>query len=203
MKLKGTVELYQVDRKTGKIYNMNKGPNIVVETGKEFMLDESLDNEKWNSGSGVTAMALGDSTDTNDTVLGPNIGREVDIDGPWQGASEDDWRLSNEFARSSIIKNATSRIDQRIDIFAQFVDAQFSGYGSGSFAPIREVGLFLHPTIAPEQNPQEYPAYKPYAMVGRRLYFGVNISTGKYVDAPYWKLIDGNPLIMKYTLEML
>jgi len=203
MKLKGTVELYQIDRKTGQIYNRNVGPNMIVETGKEFMLDEALDNDKWNSGSGVSAIALGISTDTNDGVLGPNVGREVDVSGPWQGVSEDDWRLTSEIARSSIIKNATSSIDQRIDIFAQFVDAQFSGYESGSFAPIREVGLFLHPTTPPAQNPQDYPANKPYAMVGRRLYYGKNVVTGKFVDAPYWKPIDGNPLMMKYTLEML
>lgn len=203
MKLKGTVELYQIDSNTGRIYNRNVGENLIVETGKEFMLDEILDNDKWNSGSGVMSIAVGSSTDTNDGVLGPNVGRDVDVGGPWVGVSEDDWKLSAEFARSIIIPNATSRVDQRIDIFAQFVDAQFSGYESGSFVPIREVGIFLHPTDEPENNPQDYPQEKPKAMVGRRLYYGHNIIAGKYVDAPYWKPIDGNPLMMKYTLEML
>lgn len=204
MKIKGIVELYQEDPKTGLIYNRNKGPNILVRSGKQFILDEITDNDKWNGGLGIRSIAIGISTDTNTGVLGPNTGRDLADDGPWQGPSEDDWRLSSEFARSLIIPGSTVRSDESINIFAQFNDAQFEGYDSGEFAPIREVGLFLGTgEDTPEASPLDDEDQKPDAMVGRRIYYGHDDENMLYVDAPYYKIMDGVPLTIKYTLEML
>ena len=207
-KLKGFVELYQYDPVTGRKYNYNRGPNMIVETGKEFILDEIINNlpaNKWNGGTGVRAIAIGSSTDTNAGVMGPSSGIDITILGAaWNGVSEDDYRLSGEFARSGIIRPATVRIDQRVEIYAQFADSQFASVATGSWAPIREVGVFLGTgSMEPAANPQDNAVYRPFAMISRRLYYGINTGSGKYVDAPYWKFLDGNPLMMKYTMEVL
>ena len=201
VKLTGSFRLYVIDRHTKKIIqDTGFQKNLIVETGKEFILDEIFDNGKWNSGIGIQSMAVGDSTDTNAGVLGPNAGRDVVIGGAWNGVSEDDWRLSSETARSIII--SVARVDQSIVAIAQFLDGQFS---EPSPIKIREVGIFLHETDQPVANPQDNPAEKPKAMVARRVYFGYDDEDAptKYVDRPYYKVKDGNPLLMEYKLELL
>lgn len=206
LKLKGSVKAYQVDvlglyklYNPARIYNVNSGPNMIVETGKDFMLDEIFDNGKWNSGSGILGIATGDSTDTNAGVVGPDATTDITIAGAvWNGVSEDDWRLSSEIARSAILN--VTRSDQAILAVAQFVDGQLPSDPTY----IREVGLFLHATTAPTANPQDDDSQKPYAMVGRRVYYGYDDDTTptKYVDRPYYKIKDGNPLMMEYKLEL-
>jgi hypothetical protein len=172
--------------------------NMIVETGKEFMLDEMFNNGKWNSGSGILGAALGDSTDNNDTTAGPNEGVDIDV-GDWFGVSKDDWRLSSEFplGRSSI--NSKSRVAQAMTAVAIFLDAQFA---HATPVPIREAGIFLHASTPPSADPQSDPDQKPYAMVARRVYYGVDdpVTPTKYVDQPFYKVKDGNPLMFEYRL---
>lgn len=170
--------------------------NMIVETGKQFMLDEIFDNGKWNSGSGILGAAVGDSTDTNDTIAGPNDGVDINV-GDWFGVSTDDWHLSSEVARSAISSKA--RVDQATTAVAIFIDAQFL---AASPVPIRECGIFLHASIEPTNDPQVDPTQKTKAMVARRVYYGVDdpVTPTKYVDQPFYKVKDGNPLLFEYRL---
>lgn len=196
----GNIRLYTIDLDEYEIlYDTGFKPNMIVESGKEFILDEIFDNSKWNSGNGIQAMALGDSTDTNTGIQGPNDGRDITISGAaWNGVSEEDYKLSSEIARSSIL--SVTRTDQSIVAIAQFVDGQFS---ASSPVEIREAGIFLHETTAPSADPDKVPSQKPYAMIARRVYYGKNAAETKYVDRPFYKVKDGNPLMMEYKLELV
>jgi hypothetical protein len=199
LKLKGSMRLYVLDTDSGRILNdTGFRPNMLVETGKEFILNEIFNVDKWNSGDGIQSAALGGSTNTNAGVVGPTAGLDILKAGAaWGGVVEDDWRLSDEFARSVII--SATRTDQYIVAIAQFVDGQLP-FVSG-VCKIREAGLFLHPSTAPIQDPQADPAQKPYAMVARRVYFGETAT--HFVDRPFYKIEDGNPLMFEYKLELL
>jgi len=194
----GSMRMYVLDRFTGTIIQ-DTGflKNLVVETGKEFMLDEIFDNSKWNSGLGIRAVALGSSTGTNSGVAGPSEGVDIAKGGAWNDVSEDDWRLTDEDVRASILSK--TRVDQAITVTAQFLDAELPHVGG--VYKIREAGIFLHPTTPPAQNPQDNPAYKEYAMVARRVYYGETETY--FVDAPFYKVEDGNPLLFEYRLELL
>lgn len=198
LKIQGSMRLYVPDRMTGRILaDTGFRRNLLVETGKEFILDEVFDNGKWNGGLGIQSVALGGSTATNAGVLGPDEGVSILKGGAWNGVSEDDWRLVDEFARSII--QSTSRVDQTLTAVAQFLDAQLP-FVSG-ICKIREAGIFLHEDTPPAQNPQDNPVYKEYAMVARRVYFGETET--HYIDRPFYKVQDGNPLLFEYKLEML
>jgi hypothetical protein len=205
LKITGEMRLYCIDKKTGKIYN-DTGflKNKVVETGKEFILDEITNNDKWNSGLGIQAVALGDSTDNIDTKQGPAAGIDILIeDDGWNDVVDDDWRLASEIARSSIV--SVSRVDQTTTIVAAFTDAQFTFTGGPpAVVKIREAGIFLHATTAPTANPQSNPSQKPYAMVARKCYWGYDdpLDPQYYVDRPYYKLEDGNTLMYEYRLTL-
>jgi hypothetical protein len=202
LKITGEMRLYCIDKKTGKIYN-DTGflKNKVVETGKEFILDEITNNGKWNSGLGIQAVALGDSTDLIDTKQGPAAGIDILIeDDGWNDVVDDDYRLASEIARSVVL--SVSRVDQTTTIVAAFTDAQFTF--SAGVVKIREAGIFLHATTAPVSNPQSNPSQKPYAMVARKCYWGYDdpLDPQYYVDRPYYKLEDGNTLMYEYRLTL-
>lgn len=199
LKFKGSVKLYKLDLNSGRKYNVDKGPNIWVETGKEFALDEMFDNNKWNSGLGIRAAALGDSCDSqNGQIQGPAPGVDILKGGNWNGPSEDDFMLSSEQARAAILN--VTRSKQTIKAIAMFSDAEMSAFTTGSIASIREAGLFLHPTTPPAGDPQDNSAYKPYAMIARRCYYGTQ--GNYYVDRPYQVVLDGNPTVFEYTFEL-
>jgi hypothetical protein len=202
LKITGEMRLYCIDKKTGKIYN-DTGflKNKVVETGKEFILDEITNNGKWNSGLGIQAVALGDSTDNIDTKQGPAAGIDILIeDDGWNDVVDDDYRLASEIARSVVL--SVSRVDQTTTIVAAFTDAQFTF--TAGVVKIREAGIFLHATTAPVSNPQSNPSQKPYAMVARKCYWGYDdpLDPQYYVDRPYYKLEDGNTLMYEYRLTL-
>ena len=198
----GEMRLYCIDKKTGKIYN-DTGflKNKVVETGKEFILDEITNNNKWNAGAGILAVALGTSTNNIDGIEGPCEGVDITItDDGWNDVVDDDWKLYAEMTRSSIL--TVSRIDQTTVITAAFEDADlvfFTGV-----CKVREAGIFLNATTPPVSNPQSNPSQKPYAMVARRVYFGYDdpVTPTKYVDRPYYKLEDGTTLMYEYRLTL-
>jgi len=171
--------------------------NMVVETGKEFMLDEIFDNGKWNSGDGILAAAIGTSTNTNGGVVGPSAGVDINI-GDWFGVDEDDWHLTTEMTRNAISSKA--RVDQATTAVAIFLDASLTF--ASHVCKIRECGIFLDLTTEPENNPQVDPTQKSRAMVARRVYYGVDdeVTPTKYVDRPFYKIEDGNPLLFEYKL---
>jgi len=201
-KIVGEMRLYCIDKKTGKIYNdTGFKKNKIVETGKEFMLDEITNNSKWNNGAGISAIALGDSCDNTDTTIGPSAGVDIKIaDDGWNDVVDDDWRLASEIARSPVL--TVSRVDQEVVITAAFTDAQFT-FTSG-VCKIREAGVFLHATIPPNANPQSNPSQKPHAMVARKCYYGYDDVDNPqyYVDQPYYKLEDGNTLVFEYRISL-
>ena len=202
LKMTGEMRLYCIDKKTGKIYN-DTGflKNKIVETGKEFILDEITNNSKWNSGLGIQSIALGDSTDLIDTKQGPAAGIDILIeDDGWNDVVDDDWRLASEIVRSAIV--SVSRVDQTMTIVAAFTDSQFTF--TAGVVKIREAGVFLHETTAPVSNPQSNLSQKPYAMVARKCYWGYDdpLDPQYYVDRPYYKLEDGNTLMYEYRLTL-
>jgi len=208
-KPRGAMRLGVLDLKTGRRQPMlvtrhgitgDTGwiKNMVVETGKEFMLDEIFNNNKWNSGSGILGAAVGTSTNTNDGIVGPSAGVDINV-GDWFGVSEDDWHLTAEMARSSI--SSKSRVDQTTTAVAIFADVQLV-FDGNNICKLRECGIFLHATTEPTNNPQVDPTQKPYAMVARRVYYGTDdpVTPTKYVDRPFYKYKDGNPLLFEYRL---
>jgi len=201
IKVEGFMRLFVVDEKTRKILQ-DTGflPNMIVGCGKEFVLDETCNYNKWNGGSGISAVALGYSTDTNTGILGPNAGRDVAIGGAWDGVSINDFRLSDEgaLARSSIVSK--SRVGTTITLFAQFTDSQLI-FGS-NICKIREAGIFLHATTPPTADPRDIPAQKPYAMIARRLYYGTNDpnSPTTYIDQPFYKVEGSGTLMFQYKI---
>lgn len=198
MQIKGSIKIYKIDLKTGREYNVDKGHNILVETGKEFILDEIFNNSKWNSALGIRAIAIGDSCNSqNGQIQGPAPGVDVLKGGNWNGPSEDDFILSSEMARATITQ--VDRSKQTLRAYAQFSSAEMSAFTTGSIARIREAGLFLHPTTPPAGDPQDNADYKPYAMVARKCYYGTQ--GNYYVDRPYLAVLDGNPFRFEYTFE--
>jgi hypothetical protein len=212
LKIEGQMRLSVIDKKTGKRLQKQEykdgitgdtgwEKNMVVETGKEFILDEIFNNGKWNAGFGILGAALGTSTNTIGGIVGPSFGAPVNV-GDWFGVDEDDWKLFAEMARSAL--DSKSRTDQATTCVAIFLDAQltFVGAPPTGICKIRECGIFLHAATAPTQNPQVDPTKKPYAMVARRVYYGTDdpVTPTQYVDRPFYKLNDGNPLLFEYKL---
>lgn len=213
MKLVGEMRLVVVDKKTGRplpqqvIKNGILGDtgwekNMVVETGKEFVLDEVFNSGKWNSAAGISGGALGVSTNTNSGVVGPTEGVPVAVGGAWNGVSEDDWRLSAEMTNARAAIASKARVDQSMEVVIPFTDADLV-FDAG-VCKIRECGLFLNATTPPSANPQDVPSQKPYAMFARRVYFGTDdpVTPTQYVDRPFYKIEDTNTLLFRYRLTL-
>jgi hypothetical protein len=175
---------------------------MVVESGKEFMLDEVFNNSKWNSGVGICAVALGVSTDNIGGPTGPSAGSSVAIGGAWNGVLATDWRLSSEVTRHAII--SLTREANQMKAVAQFSDSDFAAIFVANVAKIREAGLFLNVTTPPVADPTASPAQKPYAMIARRVYFGYDSLTNPqyYVDQPFYVFNDGNPVMFEYRITL-
>ena len=202
MSPKGWVRLYALNPETGEIFrDTGFRHNLIVETGREFILDEICNNEKWNAGAGILAAALGTSTNNIDGLAGPSQGVSIAItDDGWNDVVLDDWRLYAEMCRSSIVTK--TRDGNLIVLAAAFTNSQFT-FNSG-ICKIREAGTFLNATTPPVSNPQSNPSQKPYAMVSRCLYYGYDDPDDptEYVDQPYYVFEDGLVLMYEYKLEM-
>ena len=121
--------------------------NKFVDCGKVATLDFMFNSVSWLTGSawyGPRFMGVGNSTNTNDGIVGPTGTTAVSISGSWgqvKGVSPTDYKLSNEITiqRPQL---SCSRSGKTVYLTARFTDAHFES-GSAVSYDITEFGVFL------------------------------------------------------------
>lgn len=196
MEFKGLVTSNKI-RKNGERYEFRKHPNLLVDDGKEYILDFLAGLKSWHkpsaTGSGVEGLmtfvrygAAGDSMFNNSSTE-----RRDGIKGVPSGAicsypisstilvSPEDSNLSNQVGQRIVL--SARRVDQTVEFFGRFnVPGDIP-----SGTQIREFGLFLQAT-GPAQDPSFVENQKPYTILCRVPLWGSGVcgGTGVYTDEP-------------------
>ena len=183
-------------RKNGERYDFRKKSNLLVDDGKEYILDFFAGLKSWHNisatESGATKLLTFERRAGVGICMFNNASSER-VDGtngiPGSGCdypilltelvSPEDSVLSNEIG-SRIVLTATRR-DQTVEFVGKFVVP--GDIPSGS--EIREFGLFLGPT-GPVGDPSFHDSYKHNTMLCRAVLFGtgVCVGSGVYIDDP-------------------
>jgi hypothetical protein len=197
MKFKGLVEISNV-RKDGSRYNIREYPNLLVDDGKEYILDFLAGIKSWHkpaaTGSGVVGLmtferfgAVGLSMFNNSSV-----DRAAGRDGILTGiqcnypiastilVSPEDSTLSNEVGTR--IQLTATRRDQTVEFVGRF---EVPG-NLASGTQIREFGLFLQST-GPTSDPSLIEDQKNRTMLCRTSLWGSGVCAGPipiYTDRP-------------------
>lgn len=184
-------------RKDGTKYNHKKYPNLLVDDGKEYILDFFAGLKSWHrpnaTDSGVVGLltferfgGIGTSMFNNASVeraQGTNgIGTGVECSYPIGSTilvSPEDSSLSNEVG-SRVSLTATRR-DQTVEFVGRF---EVPG-NIASGTEIREFGLFLQST-GPTSDPSIIEIQKKFSMLCRTTLWGsgVCVTTPIYTDSP-------------------
>jgi hypothetical protein len=196
MKFKGLVTSNKV-RKNGERYEHREYPNLLVDDGKEYILDFLAGIKSWHlpgaTGSGVEGLltftrygAAGDSmfnnssTERRDGIKGVPTGAICNY--PMSSTilvSPEDSFLSNEVGQRIVL--TARRVDQTVEFTGRFnVPGDIP---SGTL--IREFGLFLKAT-GPVQDPSFVENQKPSTVLCRTSLWGSGVcgGTGVYTDSP-------------------
>ena len=195
MEFKGLVEISNV-RKDGSRYNIREYPNLLVDDGKEYILDFLAGIKSWHvpaaTESGVLGLmtfkrygAVGLSMFNNaseDRAAGRNgILTGVDCDYPIASTvlvSPEDSTLSNEVGTR--IELTATRRDQTVEFVGRF---EVPG-NLASGTEIREFGLFLQST-GPTSDPSLIEAQKSKTMLCRTTLWGSGVDVVPvYTDNP-------------------
>ena len=195
MKIIGLVSSNKVN-KDGERYEWREHPNLLVDDGKEYILDFVAGIKSWHvpgaAGSGVAGLmtfvrkgAAGDSMFNNasverrDGIKGVPEGSSDYPTSSTQLVSPEDSTLSNEVGTR--ITLTARRVDQTVEFTGRFnVPGDIP-----SGTEIREFGLFLQST-GPSADPSFIEAQKPSAMLCRVSLWGSGTvgGTGVYTDDP-------------------
>lgn len=197
IKLKGLVEINKV-RKNGERYDFRKFPNLLVDDGKEYILDFFGGIKSWHKpqssySSGIqdlwtwkrfaemgTCMFNNASTERRDGTYGVPSGQQCSY--PISDivlVSPEDSFLSNSVGNR--IQLTVRRIDQTLEFIGKFEVP--GNIPSGTL--IREFGLFLKHT-GPIIDPSFLEGQKPHSMLCRTSLWGSGVcgGTGVYTDNP-------------------
>lgn len=195
MKFVGEVNSNKI-RKDGTRYDFRRHPNLLVDDGKEYILDFLAGIKSWHAptetGSGVVGLMTFERKGGIGTCMFNNSSTERaagtqfipigSCDYPIASTllvSPEDSYLSNEVG-TRVTLTATRR-DQTVEFVGTF---QVPGNIS-SGTKIREFGLFLGAT-GPTNDPSFFDAQKPSAMLCRSTLWGSGVcgGTGVYSDDP-------------------
>jgi len=202
LKLKGLVEVNTI-HKDGRRENIGHYPNLLVDDGKEYILDFFGGLKSWHNpsatASGTAGLmtfkrygALGDSMFHNSSVQ-----RAQGLKGIPTGAQEDypivDTQLvspEDSFLSSEIgnrVQLTVTRRDQTLEFVGRFLVP--GDIPSGT--QVREFGLFLRST-GPVNDPSFSDLSKPNTMLCRTVLWGSGVvgGTGVYTDNPLTALDD-------------
>ena len=196
MKFKGLVTSNKV-RKNGERYDYKEHPNLLLDDGKEFILDFVAGIKSWHLPGATTSGVEGLLTFTRYGAAGDSMfnnsssERRDGIKGVPSGAacsypmastilvSPEDSFLSNEVGQR--IALTARRIDQTVEFTGRFnVPGDIP-----SGTQIREFGLFLKAT-GPAQDPSFVEGQKPSTILCRTSLWGSGVcgGTGVYTDSP-------------------
>lgn len=197
IKLKGLVEINKID-KNGKRYDHREYPNLLVDDGKEYILDGFGGRKTWHKPqasyvSGVVDLwswkrfaqigicmfnnasperAAGTNGIPSGQICNYPISNTILVN------SEDSF-LSNPVGNR--IQLTVRRVDQTLEFIGTF---EVPG-NIPSGTEIRELGLFLKHT-GPTEDPSFVESQKPSSMLCRTVLWGSNTCgiTGVYTDSP-------------------
>lgn len=197
IKLKGLVEINKV-KKNGKRYDYREYPNLLVDDGKEYILDGFGGIKTWHKpqtsySSGVEDLwswkrfaQMGICMFNNaspERAAGTNgIGSGVISNYPIVDTmlvSPEDSFLSKGVGNR--IQLEVRRVDQTLEFIGKF---EVPG-NVPSGAQIRELGLFMKHT-GPTEDPSFLESQKPSSMLCRTVLWGSGVigGTGFYADSP-------------------
>lgn len=195
MKFVGEVSSNKI-RKDGTRYDFRRHPNLLVDDGKEYILDFFAGIKSWHSPSSTGSGAVGLMTFERKGAIGTCIfnnsstERAAGTYGIATGScaypiastllvSPEDSTLSNEVG-TRVTLTATRR-DQTVEFVGTF---QVPG-NIPSGTKVREFGLFLG-SSGPTGDPSFFDAQKPYSMLCRSVLWGSGYCgvTGVYADDP-------------------
>jgi len=196
MKFKGLVTSNKI-KKNGERYEHRKHPNLLVDDGKEYILDGFAGIKSWHNlgaaGSGAVGLLTFKRYGGAGTCMFNNSSSEraVGTQGIPSGqicnypigstilVSPEDSNLSNEVGSRVVL--TARRVDQTVEFIGRFnVPADIP-----SGTEIREFGLFLKST-GPTADPSLIETEKPSAMLCRSSLWGSGVCgvTGVYTDDP-------------------
>jgi hypothetical protein len=196
MKLKGLVESCNINKK-GIKYNYRKHPNLLVDDGKEYLLDFFAGIQSWHNptaaGSGAVGLltflrwagagvsmfnnasrerALGQNGIPTGQICNYPVGTTILV-------SPEDSFLSN--ATGVRTQLTATRRDQTVEFVGRFrVPGDIP-----SGTELREFGIFLQAT-GPDADPSLVENQRPYTMLCRSALWGSGVcgGTGVYIDDP-------------------
>lgn len=172
LKIVGKVKLQQVN-KEGEVLKEGDFKNIVVETGKEFILDLLINKTDYYQGN---------------TSIGWMACGSINV-----APSKDDWKLYGEGTLNEGGAMCRVTLDPQTD--RTLTTIEFHGvFTEGDFPslpyPIGELGAFLG-SRPPSSDPQSDSSQRPYAMFNRLV-----------IDPIWIKYNDGTDLRFKYTVTL-
>ena len=195
IKLKGLVEINKV-KKNGKRYDFRKYPNLLVDDGKEYILDGFGGIKTWHKPQSSYVSGVEDlwnwkrfaqvgicmfNNASAERAAGTNAvsgATSYPISDTVLVSPEDSF-LSN--AVGNRIRLSVRRVDQTLEFLGNF---EVPG-NIESGVEIRELGLFLRKT-GPTVDPSFLESQKPYSMLCRTVLWGSGYvtGTGYYADSP-------------------
>lgn len=196
LKLKGLVEIRKI-YKDGRKEFIGEYPNLLVDDGKEYLLDFFGGRKSWHSPAATTSGSAGLLTFTRYIGAGrcmfnnSSLARAEGLNGIPTGSeasypiattelvSPEDSFLSREVGNR--ILATVNRRDQTLEFIATF---NIPG-DIPSGVKLREFGIFLQPT-GPANDPSFTDVSKPQSMLCRTVLWGSGTigGSGVYFDSP-------------------